>query len=147
MQHEGGHLAQKTHFQNLGLAVVLVMLTLDFRRAGTLAFVRPSALGLDGQPGGSSGIVASAGLTLVLILGGIDLSVGSVLALASVLVGLGMVQLGVALRLWPAGLGILAGSFCLCGFANGWVTAKRSRAVVHRDASACSRSPEAWPTW
>lgn len=109
----------KTRVQNLSLAVVLVLLTLAF---GALApgFLRPSALASMANQVAPL-IVASAGLTLVLIVGGIDLSVGSVLALASVLTGLAMVQLEL-----PFGVsclfGLLAGS--LCGVINGAVTAR-----------------------
>lgn len=105
--------------QNLGLAAVLVLLTLTF---GALApgFLRPASLAsMANQVAPLT--VASAGLTLVLIVGGIDLSVGSVLALASVLIGLGMVQLELPFALASL-FGLAAGS--LCGFVNGWVTAR-----------------------
>ena len=63
--------------------------------------------------------VISVGMTFVLIVGGIDLSVGSVLALAAAL-------LGVALSEWSFSLGsaammALAAGF-LCGILNGVVT-------------------------
>lgn len=60
--------------------------------------------------------VVSIGMTLVLISGGIDLSVGSVVALSAGVIGAGIVILGLPLPL-AACLGILTGA--LVGFANG----------------------------
>ncbi|MDH7600690.1 MAG: ABC transporter permease [Armatimonadota bacterium] len=65
-------------------------------------------------------IVLAVGQTMVMISGGIDLSVGSVLALSGVVAGLtaaNQVPIGVC-----AALGLATG--CLCGFINGLVTAK-----------------------
>ncbi|WP_372572202.1 ABC transporter permease [Ruegeria jejuensis] len=60
------------------------------------------------------------GLTMVIITGGIDLSVGSILALAGVVAGL-TIKMG--LPVVPAmGLGVLTGA--ACGFVNGMVIAK-----------------------
>jgi ribose transport system permease protein len=64
-------------------------------------------------------MVVTAGMTLVVIAGGIDLSVGSVLALSGVVLGIAMADWG-----WPL---LLAVAACLavgagCGFANGLVT-------------------------
>jgi len=60
------------------------------------------------------------GMTMVIITGGIDLSVGSVLALSGVIAGL-VIKAG--LPVIPAmGLGILTGA--LCGFVNGLVITK-----------------------
>jgi ribose transport system permease protein len=67
--------------------------------------------------------VVSTGMTLVLIVGGIDLSVGSVLGLAGSVLGVALVDwhwplfLGVALSL---GVGLAAGTL------NGWVSARLS---------------------
>lgn len=60
------------------------------------------------------------GMTLVIITGGIDLSVGSVLALSGVVAGL---TIKAGLPILPAmALGIAAGA--LCGFLNGLVITK-----------------------
>ncbi|WP_282095698.1 ABC transporter permease [Epibacterium ulvae] len=60
------------------------------------------------------------GMTLVIITGGIDLSVGSVLALSGVVAGL-FIKAG--LPVVPAmGVGVLAGA--ACGFVNGFVITK-----------------------
>ena len=64
--------------------------------------------------------VVSIGMTLVLISGGIDLSVGSVLALSAGVIGAGMSLFGLPLPV-AACLGILTGA--LAGLANGWLGA------------------------
>jgi len=67
--------------------------------------------------------VIAVGMTLVLIAGGIDLSVGSVLALSGVVLGIAMADWG-----WPL---LPAAVLCLsvgagCGLANGLVTVRWS---------------------
>ena len=64
-------------------------------------------------------IVASAGMTFVLIVRGIDLSVGSVLALSSAVLGVCLVRLG-----WPLPVALAAclATGAVCGAANGLVT-------------------------
>ncbi len=65
--------------------------------------------------------IIAMGMTLVILLGGIDLSVGSVVALASVVVGFVMVKLG--LPIWASLLiGILMG--VLVGAINGTLVVK-----------------------
>lgn len=62
--------------------------------------------------------VAAVGMTFVLIIAGIDLSVGSVLALASAMLGIALVNWG-----WPlwAGIGLCLGVGLACGAANGLI--------------------------
>src|SRR3954454_19792125 len=64
-------------------------------------------------------IVVSVGMTLVLVVGGIDLSVGSVLAFAGVVLGITLVEKG-----WPLGLAFAAGLAVggICGLINGMVS-------------------------
>jgi ribose transport system permease protein len=64
-------------------------------------------------------ILVAVGMTLVLILGEIDLSVGSVLGLTSAVLGVTMAQHG--WPLWLAALAALAAGL-LCGSFNGWVS-------------------------
>src|SRR5271155_4579714 len=65
-------------------------------------------------------MVIATGMTLVLIAGGIDLSVGSVLALSAVILGMAMADWGWSLV--PAiALCLLIGA--LCGLASGMVSA------------------------
>ena len=67
--------------------------------------------------------VVTVGMTLVLILGRIDLSVGSLVALSGCVIGASVTKLG--LPIWLSGfLGLLAGA--LIGFISGWVTTKLS---------------------
>ena len=68
-------------------------------------------------------VVASAGLTLVLIAGGIDLSVGSVLALAAAVLGVLTVDHG-----WPLAAAALVALAvgALCGAVNGVLVARWS---------------------
>ncbi|MCX8052552.1 MAG: ABC transporter permease [Armatimonadetes bacterium] len=65
-------------------------------------------------------IVLATGQTMVMISGGIDLSVGSVMALSGIVAGL-TANAGVPVTIWLL-IGIVTG--CLCGFINGAVTAK-----------------------
>ena len=66
-------------------------------------------------------VIAAVGLTFVLVVGGIDLSVGSVMALGSVTLGLGLARLG--LGLFPsAALALLVGLGA--GALNGLLTVR-----------------------
>jgi ribose transport system permease protein len=66
-------------------------------------------------------VIAAVGLTFVLVVGGIDLSVGSVMALGSAALGLGLVRLG--LGLGPAAVLALAVGLA-CGVLNGFLTVR-----------------------
>ncbi|MGH9319424.1 MAG: ABC transporter permease [Vicinamibacteria bacterium] len=63
--------------------------------------------------------VVAVGMTFVLIVGGIDLSVGSVLALAGAVMGVALVEWNL-----PLGAGALAalGAGLICGFLNGFAS-------------------------
>ena len=65
-------------------------------------------------------MVIATGMTLVLIAGGIDLSVGSVLALSGVILGVALTDWG-----WPLWLAaaLCVGVGAFCGLANGFVSA------------------------
>ena len=65
------------------------------------------------------GLLLATGLTFVILTGGIDLSVGSVLGLAGAVFGVLIVQSQLPLPLAAAGA-VATGS--LCGLANGWVS-------------------------
>src|SRR5690606_6529509 len=60
-------------------------------------------------------------MTLVVITGGIDLSVGSVLALSAAVMGTLLAQSGLPLPLAAAGA-VATGT--ACGFVNGWTTTR-----------------------
>lgn len=68
-------------------------------------------------------IIISVGMTFVILIGGIDLSVGSVLALCGVIAG--TIIVNKSFTTWQAILlSILAslGIGLICGFLNGWIT-------------------------
>ena len=88
-------------------------------------------------------LVIAVGMTLVLIGGGIDLSVGSVLALSGAVLGIAMTDWG-----WPLIPAVVA---CLavgavCGLLNGLVSVLLVDPLVHRHAGdARSRAgPRTW---
>ena len=105
--HEG----QRQRAQIFGLAAVLVLLVLVFGTLakGFLTFTTLTSMANQVAPL----IVVSAGLTLVLIIGGIDLSVGSVLALASVLIGVLITRFELPFGV-AALAGLAVGSACGC---------------------------------
>ncbi len=67
------------------------------------------------------GVIVAVGLTFVLVVAGIDLSVGSVLGLASAVLGLAMLRLGGGLLLGGV-LSVLTG--LACGALNGLLTVR-----------------------
>ncbi|MDG4648683.1 ABC transporter permease [Roseibacterium sp. SDUM158017] len=95
---------------------VILALTVGIATAIVPGFASLTTLSLAVDRGAAMGIVA-VGLTVLLIAGKIDLSVGSVFAVS----GIVAIQLQPALGLWPAAIvGVLAGM--LCGAINGFVT-------------------------
>lgn len=106
-------------FQYAGLLGVLVLLVLifslmsnNFLSKQTLVTVANNIPDL---------LVISVGMTLVLIIGGIDLSVGSLLALSSAVLGVCMVDWG-----WPlwSAVPVCLGVGALCGMLNGVISVK-----------------------
>lgn len=103
----------------LGMALVLLGLILVFSLTTnhffTLTTFRTIANGIP------DAIVVAVGMTFVLIIGGIDLSVGSVLALSSAVLGLCLIDLKL-----PLPMAILAclGAGLICGALNGLVTVR-----------------------
>lgn len=103
--------------QYAGLLGVLVLLiavfslsTANFFQMQTLVTIANSNPDL---------ILVSVGMTLVLIVAGIDLSVGSVLALGSAVIGVLMVRHEFSL---PMALSVCVLVTTLCGFFNGFVS-------------------------
>ena len=101
----------------LGLASVVVLLVAGFSLTAENFFSLQTFRTIANQI--PVLIIASAGMTFVLIVRGIDLSVGSVLALSSAVLGVCLVRLG-----WPLPVALAA---CLatgaaCGAVNGLVT-------------------------
>lgn len=100
------------------LAAVFTWLT--WQRTGRLTFLGPESLQAIGDQA-SIIVIVGIGQTFVIIAGGIDLSVGSMVAFSGTLSAVLMLSLGV-----PPPLAILAGiaSGGAFGFANGALTAK-----------------------
>jgi ribose transport system permease protein len=93
-----------------GLVVLFGLLSRHFWTSQTLRIVVNQVSDLT---------VVAVGMTLVLVIGGIDLSVGSVLAFSGTVLGIALVDRG-----WPLGLALAA---CLsvggtCGLINGLVS-------------------------
>ncbi|WP_068112287.1 ABC transporter permease subunit [Tropicimonas marinistellae] len=103
----------RSYFFALGMLPVLVLLAIGFH-ALTGKFITVSNLSIVMQQA-SINIVLAAGMTFVILTGGIDLSVGSTLAAAA--------MCAVVASFWPLGgiVGVLAGLFAglVFGLANG----------------------------
>lgn len=95
------------------LATILSIISPAFLRPGNLLnILRQTSI---------NGIVA-VGMTFVIITGGIDLSAGSIVALAAV-IGASFAHPGEHALIVPIAAAIVAG--CVCGFLNGWLIAKK----------------------
>ncbi len=100
-----------------GLVIILVLLCVVLSLASENFFTVQNLLIVARQIS-INGILA-VGVTYVLLTGGVDLSLGSVVALSGVVAALSARQQGVII---PIFTGIFAG--VLCGFINGFVVAK-----------------------
>jgi ribose transport system permease protein len=102
---------------SLGLVVVLVLLIVLFSFQTAHFFSATTFEAIANEI--ATAIFIAIGMTFVLIIGGIDLSVGSVLALGSGLLGVAIVQWH-----WPlwAAIGLCVLSGALCGLLNGFLT-------------------------
>ena len=103
-------------------AVPLIVLILSIAIFGILVggkFFNPFSLTLILQQVAIVGIIGAA-QTLVILTAGIDLSVGAVMVLSSVVMGQFTFRYGI-----PVPISILCGLACgtLCGFINGWLVA------------------------
>ena len=116
-------LGQLQHFLHSSQAAVpLIVLILSIAVFGILVggkFFNPFSLTLILQQVAIVGIVGAA-QTLVVLTAGIDLSVGAVMVLSSVIMGQFTFRYGI-----PVPISILCGLACgaLCGFVNGWLVA------------------------
>ncbi|MCU0914403.1 MAG: ABC transporter permease [Planctomycetes bacterium] len=100
----------------LGMAVALVVLIAVFGVAAENFFTLTNFRTIANQIPDVT--VAAVGMTFVLIIAGIDLSVGSVLALSSAVLGIALVSWGLPLVL-AVGMCLLVG--LLCGGMNGLI--------------------------
>ena len=90
------------------------------QRDGSIVFLQPGNLLNIVRFASVNGIIA-IGMTMVILIGGIDLSVGAVMALGAVVAAKGLMQLG--LETIPAVALTLAVTGTV-GLVNGWVTAR-----------------------
>ncbi|TWT84974.1 Ribose transport system permease protein RbsC [Planctomycetes bacterium CA13] len=102
-----------------GLGAVLVALIAVFSLRSDHFFQMATAISIANQIPDLT--LLAVGMTFVLVVGGIDLSVGSVLALSSAVLGVLMVDYG-----WPLFLAILAGIVIgqLCGLCSGFISVR-----------------------
>jgi len=98
----------------LALLLVLAALVLAFSLTTDRFFTAPTLRTIANQV--PELVIASVGLTFVLLIGAIDLSVGSVMALSSAALGIGLVRLGLGVA--PAAVLALAVGTA-CGAWNG----------------------------
>lgn len=110
----------RSMLQTLGMLPVLVLLALAFHYASDMRFLTAQNLSIVSQQAAIN-IVLSAGMTFVILTGGIDLSVGSVLAasamaalLASLIPGSGWLGVPAAL-LTGLGFGLINGGLIAYG--------------------------------
>jgi len=98
----------------LGLVAVLAALVLVFRLLAGRPLPFQSIM--DRVP---TDLICAVGMTFVLVIGGIDLSVGSVLALSSAVLGVCVVEAKLPV---PVAIAGCLGAGLVCGAANGLVT-------------------------
>jgi ribose transport system permease protein len=103
----------------LGLLVALGLLILVFSLATRHFFSADTFRTIANQI--PAAMLVATGMTFVLILGEIDLSVGSVLGLCGAFVGVALTQWH-----WPLGAAVLGalGAGAACGLFNGWVSVR-----------------------
>jgi ribose transport system permease protein len=103
----------------LGLALVLGVLIAVFGLATQYFFTLNTFRTIANQI--PVALIIAIGMTLVLAIGGIDLSVGSVLALSGGVLGLLLVKLQ---QPWPVAVAACLGAGLACGAVNGLVTVR-----------------------
>ncbi len=105
--------------ESLGLLAVLAGLILVFALLSEHFFSAATFYQIANQVPALT--VIAVGMTFVILTGGIDLSVGSVMAFAGAILGLAMVDWSWPL---PAALPLALIAGILCGTINGWVTVR-----------------------
>lgn len=103
--------------QAFGLPLALLALIVGFGVASEYFFSTDTLLSIVNDI--PALLVLAVGMTYVLVIGGIDLSVGSVLALAASLIAVAMQSWG-----WPMPVAALVGIVCglVCGAVTGWIS-------------------------
>jgi ribose transport system permease protein len=103
----------------LGMTIALVVLVVVFGFSANNFFTQATFRTLANQIADVT--IASVGMTFVLIIAGIDLSVGSVMALAGAVLGIAVVNWGVPL---PVGVVLCLLAGLACGAANGLIVVR-----------------------
>ncbi len=103
-----------------GVLALILVLALAVLATQTDRFLTADNLLNQGRLVAEIGLVALP-MTLIIVTGGIDLSVGSIMGLSAILLGYGWKNLGLPLELSIA-LAVAAGG--LAGFVNGWFIAR-----------------------
>jgi ribose transport system permease protein len=106
-------------WNSLGLLAVLLLLIALFSSQSAYFFSTATARSLANQI--PTLTVIAVGMTYVLLIGGIDLSVGSVMALSAAVMGTLIANNG-----WPLGLAVCVslGTGLLCGVISGFISAR-----------------------
>ncbi|HSW01655.1 MAG TPA: ABC transporter permease [Sedimentisphaerales bacterium] len=103
----------------LGMTMALVVLVVVFGFSANNFFTQATFRTLANQIADVT--IAAVGMTFVLIIAGIDLSVGSVMALAGAVLGIAVVNWGVPL---PGGVVLCLLTGLACGAANGLIVVR-----------------------
>jgi ribose transport system permease protein len=117
MMAAGVRVGRLGEYAGLGLALLMLVLFFSWRTEHFLTWTTFRTIA-NQVP---DALVLATAMTLVLIAGGIDLSVGSVLALCSAVLGVSLLRGG--LGLGAAVLACLAAGLC-AGLVNGWIIAR-----------------------
>ena len=99
-----------------GVLFLILIVSVIFLAARTDKFLQPSNLLTQGRLMVEVGLIALP-MTFIIITGGIDLSVGSILGLTAILLGVGWENLGMPLELAIVFALAISG---IAGFINGW---------------------------
>jgi rhamnose transport system permease protein len=103
-------------FSQEGILFLILVVSIVFLAARTDKFLQPNNLLTQGRLMVEVGLIALP-MTFIIITGGIDLSVGSILGLTAIMLGVGWENLGMPLELAIVFALAISG---VAGFINGW---------------------------
>src|SRR3954470_13391182 len=107
-------------FGHEGVLLVILVAALAILATRTDVFLTTDNLLNQGRLVAEIGLVALP-MTFIIVTGGIDLSVGSIMGLCAILLGYGWKNLGLPL---PASIALSLAVGALAGFVNGWLIAR-----------------------
>jgi simple sugar transport system permease protein len=112
----------------IGLAFLILLNVFMDLRAGEWKFLKVTLLDghlygslIDILNQGSRSMILALGMTLIIAMGGVDLAVGSLMAVAGSVATLLLVKLGVS---WPLAVVAALAVTTFFGFASGWLVAR-----------------------